>query len=145
MNKREADTILLACKKHGISLTIRKEGVVYYVTFISRIEIMSFEGAKLITNGLVILADTITQNKITSRKPTIKIFPHTISQTTYIRTIKPPNRKLYAGIGIGKNLNQFGLSPSLMYISKKENAYSISYDILNKDIYFTMFWKIKLK
>ena len=46
MNKREADTILLACKKHGISLTMRKEGDVYFVTFINRIEIKSFDGAK---------------------------------------------------------------------------------------------------
>ncbi len=54
MNKREADTILLACKKQGISLTMRKEGSVYFVTFINRIDIRSFEAAKLITNGLVI-------------------------------------------------------------------------------------------
>ena len=54
MNKREADTILLACKKHRITLTMRKEGDVYLVTFINRIEIKSFDGAKLITNGLVV-------------------------------------------------------------------------------------------
>jgi len=54
MNKREADTILLACKKHNIFLTMRKEGSVYLVNFIKRIEIRSFEGAKLITNGLVL-------------------------------------------------------------------------------------------
>ena len=54
MNKREADTILLANKKHGISLTMRKEGDVYVVTFVNRIDIKSFEAAKLITNGLVI-------------------------------------------------------------------------------------------
>jgi hypothetical protein len=54
MNKREADTILLACKKHGIFMTMRKEGSVYVVNFIKRIEIRSFEGAKLITNGLVL-------------------------------------------------------------------------------------------
>ena len=54
MNKREADTILLACKKHSIFLTMRKEGSVYLVNFIKRIEIRSFEGAKLITNGLVL-------------------------------------------------------------------------------------------
>ncbi len=54
MNKREADTILLACKKHGISLNMRKEGDVYLVTFMNRIEIKSFEGAKHVTNGLVI-------------------------------------------------------------------------------------------
>lgn len=54
MNKREADTILLACKKHGLFLTMRKEGTVYFVIFINRIEIKSYEAAKLITNGLVI-------------------------------------------------------------------------------------------
>ena len=54
MNKREADTILLACKKHGISLAMHKEGDVYLVNFVNRIEIKSSEAAKLITNGLVI-------------------------------------------------------------------------------------------
>lgn len=54
MNKREADSILLACKKHGISLTMNKEGDVYVITFVNRIDIKSFEAAKLITNGLVI-------------------------------------------------------------------------------------------
>ncbi len=54
MNKREADTILLACKKHRISLTMRKEGDVYLVEFMNRIDIKSFEEAKLISNGLVI-------------------------------------------------------------------------------------------
>ncbi len=54
MNKREADTILLACKKHGIAFTMRNEAGMYKVTFNNRIEITSFEGAKLITNGLVI-------------------------------------------------------------------------------------------
>lgn len=54
MHKREADTILLACKKHSIQLSMRKEGDVYMVTFINKIEIKSFEAAKLITNGLAI-------------------------------------------------------------------------------------------
>lgn len=48
MNKREADTILLACKKHGIQLVMRKEGDVYIVNFVNRLEIKSFEGAKLL-------------------------------------------------------------------------------------------------
>lgn len=64
MNKREADTVLLTCKKHSIFLTMRKEGIVYFVTFINRIEIISFEGAKLITNGLVLEA----KHRKTSRR-----------------------------------------------------------------------------
>lgn len=54
MTKREADIILLACKKHNLSLKMRKEGDIYFVTFSSRLEIQSFEAAKSITNGLVI-------------------------------------------------------------------------------------------
>lgn len=54
MKKREADTILLACKKHGIFLTIRKEGDNCLLNFTNKLEIASFEAAKHITNGLVI-------------------------------------------------------------------------------------------
>ena len=54
MDKREADKILLACKKHGIQFTMRNEGDLYMVTFVNRLEIKSFEAAKLITNGLVV-------------------------------------------------------------------------------------------
>lgn len=63
MSKREADAILLACKKHGIYLTMRKEGTVYFVNFINRIEIKSYEAAKLITNGLVIEGKHKTETK----------------------------------------------------------------------------------
>ena len=54
MNKQEADTILLACKKHGIFLTMRKEGSVYLVNFNKKLEFTSFDAAKLFTNALVI-------------------------------------------------------------------------------------------
>lgn len=63
MNKREADTILLACKKNKVQLTMRKEGDIYLVTFVNRIEIKSFVGAKLITNGLVIEGRNIKKAK----------------------------------------------------------------------------------
>ncbi|MBC8147306.1 MAG: hypothetical protein H8E98_04920 [Bacteroidetes bacterium] len=96
------------------------------------------------TNALIVVKDTITQNKIMYRNPVITIFPHFIKQTTYIVQPQPLVRKVFLGIGIGRSINQFALSPSLMYISKKDNAYSLSYDVLNKDIYLTMFWKLKI-
>ena len=75
MNKKEADTILLACKKHGITLTMRNEAGVYKVTFSNRIEITSFEGAKLITNGLVIEGKFNNDRKkhITGMDPNAKL------------------------------------------------------------------------
>ena len=54
MNKRESSAILLACKKHGIFLTVRSEGDWHLVSFYNKLEVRSFEAAKLITNGLVV-------------------------------------------------------------------------------------------
>jgi hypothetical protein len=92
MNKREADTILLACKKHGISLTMRKEGDVNLVIFINRIEIKCFEGAKLITNGLVI-----------ERRNTKKIKEKMNDRETYpkMNFSKYPTRKNRPDSGVG--------------------------------------------
>jgi len=86
MNKREADTILLACKKHGVSLTMRKEGDVYLVTFIDRIEIKSFEGAKLITNGLVI--EGRLKKEVKERSNTIELHTELDFSNRHKRKIK---------------------------------------------------------
>ena len=97
------------------------------------------------TFGLIILRDTITQNKISYRNPHISIYPRLIKQTTLLKQVAPPKAKLFLGLGLGRNLTHFSLSPSLMLITKKETAYSLSYDLLNQDIYFTMYWKIRLR
>ena len=97
------------------------------------------------TFGLIILRDTITQNKISYRNPHISIYPRLIKQTTLLKQVAPPKAKLFLGLGLGRNLTHFSLSPSLMLITKKETAYSLSYDLLNHDIYFTMYWKIRLR
>jgi len=47
---------------------MRKEGTVYFVNFINRIEIKSYEAAKLITNGLVIEAKNKSKVKETIYK-----------------------------------------------------------------------------
>ena len=46
--------LLLACKKHGVFMTVRNEGDDHLVGFLNKLEIRSFEAAKYITNGLVI-------------------------------------------------------------------------------------------
>lgn len=97
------------------------------------------------TNALFIISDTISQNRIVYRKPQLTIYPNFIKQTSFIKKVNPPKRKLLAGIGIGRNSTHFALSPSLMLITKKQTAYSLSYDLLNRDIYFTMYWKLKFR
>ena len=77
--------------------------------------------------------------KIANRKPTA-----IIHNTSIIESVKPRN-KYFAGIGVGRSLNSFALAPSLALLIKKDHLYSFSYDLLNKDMYFTMYWKIGKK
>ena len=95
------------------------------------------------TNALIVVSDTISRNQIIYRSPFLRIYPHIIRQTTYIKQKASCRRKLFFGIGAGRNFNRFGLSASLLYTTKKEHAYSFSYDVLNKSFYVSMYWKIK--
>lgn len=56
--------ILLACRKHSIYMNTRNEGDDYIVVFLNRLEVRSFDAAKLITNGLVIETRLKKQRKI---------------------------------------------------------------------------------
>ena len=101
----------------------------------------------LVNDSLVqiIVCDTISQNKIIFRKPIVKTYPVFIKETTTIQSPVILKTKLYVGIGIGRNPNQFGLTANLLYLTKKDHAYNLSYDLLNHDIYFSLYWKIRLK
>jgi hypothetical protein len=67
-----------------------------------------------------------------------------IHNTTVIESVKPKN-KYFAGIGVGRSFNSFGLAPSVALLTKRDHLYSIHYDILNKDLYATAYWKITWK
>jgi hypothetical protein len=95
------------------------------------------------TNALIVVSDTISRNRIISRSPLLRIYPHIIRQTKYIEQKAPGRRKFFLGIGAGRNLNRFGFSANILYLSKKEHGYSFSYDVLNKSFYVGMYWKIK--
>jgi len=93
--------------------------------------------------ALIIIQDTVSRNRIISRQKRLTFYPRTIKETT-IRKI-PNRRKLFVGLSIGRNPKQFALSPSILYTSRKDNAYAFSYDVLNHDIYLSMYWKLKFK
>jgi hypothetical protein len=97
------------------------------------------------TNALIVVSDTISRNRIIYRSPLLRIYPHIIRQTTIITQKAPDRRKLFLGIGAGRNLNRFGFSVNILYLSKKEHGYSFSYDVLNKSFYVGMYWKIKFR
>lgn len=85
----------------------------------------------------------VTQNRLKWIKPFIQNRRATtiINNTTIIESVKPRN-KIFAGVGVWRSLTSFGLAPSLALLTKKDHLYSFSYDLINKDAYFTLYWKI---
>lgn len=96
------------------------------------------------SNAIIVITDTISQNQITYRYSKIKLFPHLIKETTVVKLPSPMRRKLFVGLNIGRNPLQFSLSPTLMYLSKKQTAYSFSYDVLSGDVSLGVYWKLGL-
>lgn len=73
-----------------------------------------------------------------NRRPTM------INNINSTQTIKQRN-KIFVGVSIGRSIDSFTLGPSLMLITKRDAGYSIMYDVFNKDIYGTLYYKIKFK
>jgi hypothetical protein len=97
------------------------------------------------SNALIVIMDTITQNRITYRQPQITLYPKTIRQTSVVEVSQPIKNKFYLGLAIGRNPNQFSLAPSIMLQSKKGVGYSLSYDIFTKDMYIGIYWQLSFK
>ena len=96
------------------------------------------------SNALIILLDTVSKNHITYRQPQITLYPKTIKQTILVEVSQPKTNKVYYGMAIGRNPNQFSLAPTILFNSKNM-VYSLSYDILNKDLYVGLYWQLSLK
>jgi len=96
------------------------------------------------SNALIVLFDTVSQNHIIYRQPQITLYLKTIKQTSIVEVSQPSSNKIYLGVAIGRNPNQFGLVPSIIYQSKKR-MYSLSYDIINKDLYVGIHWQLSFK
>jgi len=94
------------------------------------------------SNALIILYDTVSQNQITYRQPHITLYSQLIRQTTIVEVSQSSKNKLFFGMALGRNPNQFSLAPSVLLQSKKGRVYSLSYDILNKDLYVGIHWQL---
>jgi hypothetical protein len=67
-----------------------------------------------------------------------------IHNTTVIESVKPKT-KIFAGVGVGRSLTSFALAPSLALLSKKDHLYTMSYDVINNDVYVSMYWKLHFR
>ncbi len=94
------------------------------------------------SNAIIIINDTISQNRITFRKPQITLFPKSIHETSFIEVSSPIRRSLSLGFIIGRNPNQFSFAPSLIYQSRVRSSFIFSYDVLSGDVYIGIYWKL---
>lgn len=95
------------------------------------------------SNAYILVEDTVGYNRILSRIKTMRLYPRTIYNTKIVEKVTPQDWRLFAGFGVGRSPNRFGLAASLLFISRKQTAYSVSYDALNKDAYLIIYFKIK--
>lgn len=103
-----------------------------------------FYNDTLIDNKVMFVAikDTISENKIIYRKPTIHYFPTYITKT--ITTKEATKRKLYVGGSISgfKDVVPY---IGAMYLDKKNRAFTAQYGVTDNSYQVGMFYKISLK
>ena len=85
----------------------------------------------------IVINDTIFKNKISYRQVAVKNLRET-------KLIDIKKRKLYLGLKLGGNTNQFTALPSVMYQNRKEHIYTYSYDVVNENHLIGTYFKIKL-
>ena len=88
----------------------------------------------------------VSENKLEWIIPHRKILrPQIIHHYTTVVEKVEPRTKGFIGLGIGRSPNSFGVAPSLEKKKKKDNLYTLSYDVLNGDTYFTVYFKLRLR
>jgi hypothetical protein len=86
--------------------------------------------------AFISLSDTVTRNLLSASK---LVFINRQSQLKSPLDEPPSMRKtteFSGGLLIGRISKQFGIGPSLS-LSRIRNSYTIGYDVVNKDFYFT--------
>ena len=95
------------------------------------------------TLGYVLVADTVSQNKIASRKVNYKV---NIPKITIEKTIYLNEREFYYGIGLAGNPKQLNyLGAEILYRTKKKQAYGLGIGVnqqFQPVISGRIFWKI---
>jgi hypothetical protein len=95
------------------------------------------------TLGYVLVEDTVTQNKIASRKVNYKV---NIPKITIEKTIYVNEREFYYGLGLAGNPKQLNyLGAEMLYRTKKKQAYGLGVGVnqnFQPVITGRIFWKI---
>jgi len=96
------------------------------------------------SNGFIVISDVIYRNGIEKRSKAITMYDRTI----YVHIIdeRKPINKIFVGMNLGYGFKYdrpiFGAD--VLLVTKKDNAYSLGYDVFNNAVSGTMYWKIRL-
>ena len=127
------DTVVL--KSRNDTLAILKD---YYNKYVYQ------DTLKLDSLGYVVIMDTISQNKIFSRRFDSQIL---IPTTTITNDIYLNQSKFFGGVSIGGNKSQINfLSGDLLYKSKKDNVYGVGLGVnqnLEPIVIGRVYWRIQ--
>jgi len=94
------------------------------------------------SNTFVSIEYHVHRNRLISVKPYIINRKPTSIITTFLPEPVSYN-KYFAGIAIGRSPTSFGIGASLALLNKKDHLYNLSYDFINKDVYFTLYFNIR--
>jgi len=96
--------------------------------------------------GFVFIQDTISQNKIATRKYVAKVKQREIKETTIVKELPKPH--IYWGIGMGFDKTNFvnNINGNLLYQSKCQRIYGLGAGMDAHSTPFvnaTIYWKLK--
>ena len=100
------------------------------------------------TSALVRVHATVQHNEIETIGMDFQNRRAMVINNTTIINGEMPRTKLYVGVGTGMNLKvtqKIPITASLLLTTKKNFAYELKYDVLNKDLYGTVYFKLKVK
>ena len=89
------------------------------------------------TNALIVISDTVSRNRILSRSVQKRFFTHSY------KVYPPAKAHFFAGAAIGGNGSRFGFAPSLLYQDKHARLWGVNYDIFQKQIFISAYFRIK--
>lgn len=100
------------------------------------------------TSAFISIRDTVFQNKLGFRKLYFVNKRPTMTETTitnvYGDTLRRRN-KIFIGLLLGRSLTEFTTGVSLMLVTKKDAAYSLNFDPVFRNVYGSIYFKIKLR
>jgi len=89
--------------------------------------------------AFIVVCDTVSRNRIVSRQPFITLYSRLVTKTKLVVSNPIQSRQLSIGLQLAVAKNAYGLSPTILYKSKKNTSLSFSYDIINKSYSFGVY------